>query len=180
MPRNKRGIDRATKVDELLVAAESLFLRNGYPGTTMIAIAEQAGVAANALYWYYPSKDDIFVAVLDRHLTKAQSQLAGQEGEPLTQQLRWVLKQLDALAPMTGVIHERAMASEVVAEFHHRFHQAVEGFLHDGLVREGYGKSEAQRIADVLVAILEGFGLHQRSRRERDDLLVFAMDRLLS
>jgi TetR/AcrR family transcriptional regulator, regulator of autoinduction and epiphytic fitness len=180
VPRNKRDIDRAVKVDELLAAAEALFLRNGYAGTTMAAIAKQAGVSANSLYWYFPSKDDVFVAVLDRHLTKAQTRLATQSDEPLSQQFRWVLTQLEALAPMTGVIHERARESAVVAEFHDRFHQAVQGFLCDGLLREGHGRRDAERTAEVVMAIVEGPMVHGKSRKERDDLLVFAMDRLLS
>jgi TetR/AcrR family transcriptional regulator of autoinduction and epiphytic fitness len=180
MPRNKRDIDRATKVDELLAAAEVLFLRNGYGGTTIAAIAKQAGVSANSLYWYYPSKDDVFVAVLDRHLATARSQLAARPDEPLAQQFRWVLTQLEAFSPMTGVIHERAAESEVVAEFHDRFHQAVQGLMRDGLVREGHTEHDAERIAQVLMAIVEGPMLHQKSRKERDDLIMFAMDRLLS
>jgi TetR/AcrR family transcriptional regulator, cholesterol catabolism regulator len=180
VPRNKRDIDRAIKVDELLGAAEALFLHDGYGGTTMAAIANRAGVSVNSVYWYFPSKDHVFVAVLDRHLTKAQAQLAARPDEPLTQQFRWVLKQLDALAPMTGIIHERAGESDVVAEFHDRFHRALQGLVRDGLVRDGHGKRDANRTAELLMAIFEGPILHRKSRKERDDLLVFAMDRLLS
>ncbi len=143
MPRNKRAIDREVKVDEILAAAEALFLDRGYGGTTVAAIADGAGVSTNVVYWYFSSKDDLFVAVLDRHLVEAQTRIASRRGEPLAQQIRWVQAQLGSLDPMTAVVHERALESPVVADFHERFHHAVQGFLFDGLVRDGLGDEDA-------------------------------------
>jgi len=49
--------DRATKrVEAFLGAAESLFVEQGYEGTTMTAVAERAGSSIGALYSYFPDK----------------------------------------------------------------------------------------------------------------------------
>src|ERR1700742_2907967 len=49
--------DRATKrVEAFLGAAESLFVEQGYEGTTMTAVAEGAGSSIGALYSYFPDK----------------------------------------------------------------------------------------------------------------------------
>lgn len=41
------------------------FLKNGYAATTMSSIAEQLGGSKTTLWRYFPSKQDLFVAVMD-------------------------------------------------------------------------------------------------------------------
>ncbi|MDQ2807627.1 MAG: TetR/AcrR family transcriptional regulator [Chloroflexota bacterium] len=52
----------------ILVAAETVFLARGYSGASIRAIATQAGVSSALLYWFFPSKADLFAAVLLTHL----------------------------------------------------------------------------------------------------------------
>jgi TetR/AcrR family transcriptional regulator, mexJK operon transcriptional repressor len=47
-------------------AAQSLFLRYGFEGTSMDAIAEEAQVSKPTLYRYYPNKEAMFIAVLEQ------------------------------------------------------------------------------------------------------------------
>jgi len=54
---------RATILD----AAHTLFLKNGFHGTSMREIAEEAGLALGGLYNYFDSKEKIFGAVLDAY-----------------------------------------------------------------------------------------------------------------
>ena len=50
----------------ILAAAEELFLRHGYNGTSMRQIAEGAGdIAVGGIYNHYKSKEDIFRALLE-------------------------------------------------------------------------------------------------------------------
>lgn len=48
-------------------AAYAQFLRHGYHGTSMRAIADQAGMAVGGLYHHFAGKDEIFAAVLDAY-----------------------------------------------------------------------------------------------------------------
>jgi len=66
MAKNKRAVDRQLKTDEIVNAAMRLFVERGFDATSMAMIAAEADVAPNTLYWYYPSKDDILVGVLNR------------------------------------------------------------------------------------------------------------------
>ncbi len=52
----------------ILTAAEVVFLARGYSGASIRAIAAQAGVSSALLYWFFPSKADLFAAVLLVHL----------------------------------------------------------------------------------------------------------------
>ncbi len=49
----------------ILESAYSLFLRQGYHGTSMRQIARQAGIALGGIYNHFPNKEAIFIAVLD-------------------------------------------------------------------------------------------------------------------
>src|SRR5919202_1059428 len=53
-------------------AARRLFLERGYLGTSMDAVALEARVSKQTLYVYYPSKEELFAAVL-RELTVERS-----------------------------------------------------------------------------------------------------------
>ncbi|MBL8045452.1 MAG: TetR/AcrR family transcriptional regulator [Anaerolineales bacterium] len=50
---------------KLLAAAHKLFLQQGFHGTSMRQIAEEAGVAVGGIYNHFATKEDIFAAVLD-------------------------------------------------------------------------------------------------------------------
>lgn len=52
---------RAAFVD----AARELFFANGYAGTTMSSIASKVGGSKTTLWAYFPSKEDLFAAVVD-------------------------------------------------------------------------------------------------------------------
>jgi len=51
-----------SKKDKILRAAQELFARYGYAGTTMKMVAEQAGVASGLVFHYFDSKENLFMA----------------------------------------------------------------------------------------------------------------------
>lgn len=68
-PRKRPAQSRArTTVDALLQSGAELFALRGYARTTTNDIAERAGVSVGSLYQYFPNKDAILTALLERHL----------------------------------------------------------------------------------------------------------------
>jgi len=59
--------DRGTRSAGIVEAATGVFLRYGFSRTTMGDIAGAAGISRPALYLVFPSKDDVFAAVV-RHI----------------------------------------------------------------------------------------------------------------
>lgn len=49
----------------IIGAAARVFEENGYGGTALAAVATQAGVTKGALYFHFPSKEDLAVAVIE-------------------------------------------------------------------------------------------------------------------
>jgi AcrR family transcriptional regulator len=63
--RLTRSESAAQTRSELLQAAERRFSTDGYHGTTLEAIAEEAGYSKGAVYSAFDSKADLFLALLD-------------------------------------------------------------------------------------------------------------------
>lgn len=55
----------------ILDAAETLFARQGFAATTIKAIGKEAGVNPALLYYYFPDKERLYHAVLERRLGTA-------------------------------------------------------------------------------------------------------------
>ncbi len=75
---------RAT-VEELLVAAAQVFEERGYAAGTTNRIAERAGVSIGTLYQYFPSKEAMAVALLERHVTDTVQRLQAWVGHMVTE-----------------------------------------------------------------------------------------------
>jgi AcrR family transcriptional regulator len=54
-------------VDAILAAAAQVLVKHGYEGANTNRIAESAGVSVGSLYQYFPNKESIVVALMERH-----------------------------------------------------------------------------------------------------------------
>ena len=59
----------------LIEAAERLFIRNGFDDTSVDEISELAGYSRGAFYSNFPDKEQVFLAVVDRHWPSIPSAL---------------------------------------------------------------------------------------------------------
>ncbi len=57
--------DRAGTRARILAAARDLVARKGYAGTSISMICREAGINASSLYWFFASKEDLFLAVIE-------------------------------------------------------------------------------------------------------------------
>jgi AcrR family transcriptional regulator len=71
-PSQERGEKR---VADLLGAAEQLFVSSGYEATTMNAIASLAGSSIGSLYQFFPNKESVGSALLNRYVDEIVSLL---------------------------------------------------------------------------------------------------------
>ena len=74
-PRKLASQERSrSTVDALLEATARVLTKEGYDGASTNRIAEVAGVSIGSLYQYFPSKEALVAAVIDRH-TKEVSEV---------------------------------------------------------------------------------------------------------
>lgn len=67
IPAGTAGLDDAATMRRkaFVDAARELFFANGYAGTTMSSIASKVGGSKTTLWTYFPSKEELFEAVVD-------------------------------------------------------------------------------------------------------------------
>lgn len=64
----RRGVrlPRKARREQLLASAQEVFVRRGYHAAAMDEIAERAGVSKPVLYQHFPSKLDLYLALLEQ------------------------------------------------------------------------------------------------------------------
>ena len=80
----KRARRKEARPGELLEAALALFVEKGYAATRVEEVAARAGVSKGTLFLYFPSKEELFKAVVrenaGRHLADAFREVAEYTG----------------------------------------------------------------------------------------------------
>lgn len=80
------------KRDEIVEVARAAFLELGYDRTSMAEIAARVGGSKATLYGYFPSKEALFLAIIERlaeqYITPALSQLEASTDEDVRTALR--------------------------------------------------------------------------------------------
>jgi AcrR family transcriptional regulator len=94
----QRGRDRRR---QLMDFAARRFAENGYHPTSVAEIVQGMGVGKGVFYWYFSSKEELFVEVLregQHELRKVQQQAIGDETDPLQRIEQGIRVSLDWLA----------------------------------------------------------------------------------
>lgn len=71
---------------ELLAYATERFATNGYHPTSVAELVDGLGVGKGVFYWYFESKEDLFLEILrtgEREVRRAQHDAMGDESDPV-------------------------------------------------------------------------------------------------
>lgn len=117
--RASQARSRAT-VDALIEATARILVRDSFDRASTNRIAEEAGVSIGSLYQYFPSKEALVAAVMDRH------------NRELTQVARGVLAEVSALPLEQAVRKLVTMAVEA-----HRLDPKLHRVLAEQIPRTG-------------------------------------------
>jgi AcrR family transcriptional regulator len=177
MAKTRTDVAREAKVEEILQLAQPRLSEDGYDGLSVAAIARELGLAQNAIYWYFPSKDDLFIAVLRRML----SEIAARKPRGKVDQrerILWFADQLEPLSRLRPTLRERARQSEVAAEFLGEIESLLSRMLSNALHGEGVSEDDLPLAVETLRATVEGAYVKGMSRAKRRQVLSFVLDRL--
>lgn len=131
-PDERSRVGREETRDALIEATAQILLDEGYAAATSRRVAAQAGVKPALVHYYFPSMDDLFVAVLrDKAETNLQHQRqAMAEAEPL--HALWQLNGAQDAQLFTEFLamanHRKAIRSEIVS-YAMRFRDLEEGAM---------------------------------------------------
>ena len=91
------GRSRAT-VDALVEATARILVREGFDKASTNRIAEVAGVSVGSLYQYFPSKEALVAAVMERHQQEIMQIVRGELAEILAEPVERAVRKLVAVA----------------------------------------------------------------------------------
>jgi len=168
---------KEARPQELLAAALALFVEKGFAATRSEEVAARAGVSKGTLYLYYPSKEELFKAVvresLASHIADGQQMLAQHQGA-MAELLRQVMHewwQRIGLGPAGGI--SKIMMAEArnfpdLAQFYVDEVIAPTHSLLASLLERGMASGEFRpvKVADavhVLISPMLHLTLHQHS-----------------
>jgi AcrR family transcriptional regulator len=109
VPQRERGRRR---VESLIRAAVALFAEKGYDAATMTEVAERAGAPIGSLYQFFPNKEALADAVLERIGALLDDALIGIEARVSTITVAELVEAL--LGVLVGFEQERAAATTLI------------------------------------------------------------------
>ena len=176
MPLARTQVDRETKLEEILDSAERRLLAGGYEEMSVAAIARELGIAQNSIYWYYPSKDELFVAVLGRIIGRLAAKKPPKD-KGLVAQVLWATDRMHDLSAVRSDLRERAKHSAVAAEFDKELAELLRRLLMHGI--EPYlQNADVEVAATTFLATVEGTFALALKRSHRHRTIRFALEQL--
>ena len=136
-PRKKRQVarspeDLAAKRHQILDAAMAMLHEKGFARTTMSDVARRAGIGRGTVYWHFPSKDELFLAVVQREVEQMSAQL-----EPMVATPMPAAEKLELMVTMTF---------QMYGEVPHLFRAFMS-------ILTGSGEDLEQKLEDVLAGV---------------------------
>jgi AcrR family transcriptional regulator len=176
LPKTRTALSKEEKVDRIVVAAERRLVAGGFDALSVTAIARELGLAQNAIYWYFPSKDHLFVAALERMLRDIAARKPSRSRDAV-ERILWFTDQFAGLSQLRGAMNERASQSELVAQFVDDLDRMLDRMLSNALADKVPAKELPLTVASFR-ATVEGTFVKGLGERERRRLLRFALKQL--
>ena len=140
-PRKNASQERSrATVDALIEATARILVRDGFEKASTNRIAEVAGVSVGSLYQYFPGKEALVAAVIDRHnqeiMQVVRTTLAEVAGVPLDEAVRRLVTVAIDAHRIDPKLH-RVLAEQIprtgqlaeVEAFNREVHALVRGYL---------------------------------------------------
>jgi AcrR family transcriptional regulator len=155
---------------QILRSARNEFVRKGYQDARVEDVAREASLSKGAVYFYFPSKRDLFMAlVLEEHeATYALLEDAETDDSPALVRLlnlgwRYIDHFAEADAPprVNLMMCELGMRDDDIREevqaIHHRFVDALARIVAQGISEGSFHAADPLAIAEMLKAMIDGF-----------------------
>jgi AcrR family transcriptional regulator len=98
-PRKEASQDRSrATVDALVEATARILVKEGFDKASTNRIAEKAGVSVGSLYQYFPSKEALVAAVIERHNQEIMAVVRGTLAEIAALPMEQAVRKLVAIA----------------------------------------------------------------------------------
>ncbi len=166
MEKKKLARKQADKRQQIIEAASRIIVCKGIDKTSLMDIANEAGISKGSLYYYYASKEDLIFDITETHINQISTNLFAIIEES---------KDEACWEDVLKILYERILQAETRGRLHfYLIQQALNGndALADRfrkryrewnqLIREGFEQLEPDNskqtiLSSMVVAVLDGF-----------------------
>ena len=164
-----RGRPRNPDIEKRVVqVAQLFFAERGFDDVTMREVARHAGASKATIYFYFPSKQELFKAALDDLLSRlpaATALVPASSEESISEQLLVVAKRVNQLlSSMSFELVRRTLASDIAAPLRERiwkaaglpYFEAINDYLLVQADRGALNLKDSRSAASLFIALIAG------------------------
>ena len=154
----------------ILDAAENRFARFGFSKVTMDEIAQDIGLAKASLYYYYPTKENIFRAVIARKQDKFLQNTKGilQHPDPAREKLKAYVRQRIALgnqllnfSSLNSTFWQESKPGfkDLFVAFSRQEMNIITTIVSEGKQNDEFEVASPEKTAELILHVLQGLRL---------------------
>lgn len=184
-PRSKEQSEqiRAERRAQILDAARQVFSEKGFSEARVSDVAARAGVSQGTIYWYFDSKDDLFMATFEAWIEGAllptfaeiaASQISASEklyrcshatAQMMAQSADFLPVQMEfwSYIPRNPAIQAR------FRQFFARYRASVASIIEEGIAGGEFRAVDANRLASIAIAAWDGLATQWMAEPEAVD-----------
>jgi AcrR family transcriptional regulator len=154
---------------QILEAATRVFARLGFNKATMDDIVAESGLSKGALYWYFKSKDEIIIAILDGFFNEelgalqAMDSLEGSAKDILMEFTERTVADIQAMMSLMPILFDfyalalRQMEVQTIfGNYLRNYIDVLAPIIQRGVDQREFRPVDAQETAIAMAAIFEG------------------------
>jgi AcrR family transcriptional regulator len=176
MPRKRTELDREEKVEQILRHAVGLLRDGGHEELSVNRVARDLGLARAAVYWYFPSRDELFTAACARLFVDAFADPP--RHSDVVRRIRWGVDCFATIYDVYAVLLQRAPTEPAAADLLRTFDHSLCQRLTD-LLAPHVAPDHLDGIVETIVVFTEGLLGRRLSTAERNRRLTTALNALL-
>lgn len=155
--------------DQILDAATEIFNQKGFQQARMDDIAEESQLSKGTLYWYFKSKDEIIIAILDRLFQHEFKDLEKLRDEPLSateslwvfterviQDMQRMLRMIPIAYEFIALASRSRVVQEAIRRYFNRYLTILVPVIERGMAAGEFREVDATEVAIAAGAIFEG------------------------
>jgi len=165
----------------IIDVASKIFTRFGYRKTTMDEIAQATRKGKSSIYYYFPSKEDIFRAVVEREATELKKDLkkaVSEVEDPIDQLKTYILFRMHKLKTLTNFYAALKSDSLIHLEFIEKIRmdydrrevEVVTDILKEGMEKGEFVIDDPELAAVALVTAMKGLELPLFIKKEHGNI----------
>jgi TetR/AcrR family fatty acid metabolism transcriptional regulator len=181
--------------NQILEAATAVFARLGFHKARMDDIVDESGLSKGSLYWYFNSKDEIILAILNRMFERELSDLKnlpdmpGSAAERLERMVERAIVDIQGMLKLMPLAFEflylafrRKIVQQALSQYVESYLALATPVIQQGIDRGEFHPVDVEQTALAIFAIIEGSAMmwvYAPERVQTSQLIRFGTQRLL-